>query len=522
MPRCRGWVLLFVFPILFTTSCEKFESPSEKSGANNANVLRFDVSAPLTSLDPTKVRLSGSTVVFPLLYSYLFLPDEAGRLEPDLAVHWDYKANHHVWTIHLRGGARFHDHTLVTSKDVTYSLETGLATVRPALYGLIERVSLPSDTIICLRLRQDDPDFLKKIWDMEIVPKSNTHRIDYDNHPIGSGPFRFKSRQGQTQVTLEANPDYFLGRPALDAVVFHFQPDKERAWARLLAGTTDIVQEISPKNYQIMKQYEKEYYFDLYTLWYYTILLYNTKDPLFSDPKVRLALAYAIDKEYIVQNLLKGLGKVAVGPMGVDSPYHNPEVRPIPYDPGKAVALLNQAGWSYDVAGRYLEKQGNEFEFTILVLSESQIEKKVARYLRLCLNDLGIKARVQPVLFNDLKRTYVKNNAFQAVLTEFRGAYRDPEYLKQLWSPGPFAPSGAGAFDAPEVSRLINQALAEKDPSRRKVLFYRLDALLTALQPGTFLFQKTAIDVMSKRFFLPEPFSLTFRGIHHLAKACLR
>ena len=84
-----------------------------------------------------------------------------------------------------------------------------------------------------------------------------------------------------------------------------------------------------------MAQYEERYYFDLYPLSWYTILLYNTNDPLFSDPKVRLALSHAIDREYIVKKILGGFGIIAVGPMGVNSPYHNPDVKPIPYDPQK-------------------------------------------------------------------------------------------------------------------------------------------------------------------------------------------
>ena len=101
---------------------------------------------------------------------------------------------------------------------------------------------------------------------------------------------------------------------------------------RLLAGETDIAQEISPKNYEMIQQYKTGFIL-INTLYYYTILLYNTYDPLFSDPKVRWPCTHAIDREYIVDDILKGYGKVANGPMGVDSPYHNPEVKPVPFDP---------------------------------------------------------------------------------------------------------------------------------------------------------------------------------------------
>ncbi len=518
MHRYFSSILLLVATLII--SCESSDTTPSKKTLQNENVLRYDVSAPLTSLNPTEVGL-GSTIVFPLLYSYIGVPNANGKLEPDLASKWTYDPRNLTWTIHIRKDARFHDGQPVTSKDVKYSLEVALKNIRPYLSGLIDRISLVSDTVISIHLKKNDPGFLEKMWDMEIVPQPNDRRIDYYNHPVGSGPFKFKYRKGENEVGLVANENYFQGRPSLDGVVFHFQPDKEKAWAKILSGETDIAQEISPKNYEMMRQYEKRYYFDLYPLRWYTILLYNTADPLFSNPKVRIALSHAIDREYIVKEILRGFGLVAVGPMGVNSPYHNPEVRPIPYNPQKGLKLLQEAGWSYDNGGRYLKKDGRCFEFTILVFEESQIEKKVARYLQVCLNDLGIKVRLQSLPFEELYSRYSGNNAFQAVLTEMSGVYRDPEFMKSVWAPDLSKRSGAGSFEHPEVTRLIYQALDETDPLKQKEYFYEIDAMIMSLQPCTFLFHKTAIDVMSKRFTLPFPFSLTHEGVYRLRHASL-
>jgi len=82
-------------------------------------------------------------------------------------------------------------------------------------------------------------------------------------------------------VVLEANKDYYAGCPAVNRIIFLFQPDREKAWTRLLAGETDIVQEISYKNFQMMRQYQERFYFNQYILRFYTILLYNTNDSLF-------------------------------------------------------------------------------------------------------------------------------------------------------------------------------------------------------------------------------------------------
>jgi len=502
-------------------ACRESRTTCGERSTYNENILRYDVNAPFTSLDTAKVQTSGSILVLPLLYSCLFVPNPDGELEPDLATKWTYDAETYTWNIHIRKDVLFHNNQPVTARDVKYSLEADLKNT-PSLLSLIDSISVSSDVELSIKLRKDDPEFPRKIWGTGIVPEGNGHKVDYYNHPIGSGPFKFAYRTAEKEVVLVANGDYYEGRPSLDRVVFCYQPDKEKTWTRLLSGETDIAQEISPANFWIMKEYQQRYYFHSYILPCYTILLYNTTTPPFSDQNVRLALSYAIDKLYIVKNILKGLGVVAVGPMGVESPFHNQHIKPIPYDPGKALTLLKKAGWSYDNVGRYLSKEQEHFEFTILLFEEYQIEKRVAQYIRLCLNDVGIKVRLQTLPHQELTRRYRRNNEFQAILTEFTGAYRDPEWIRELWTPGLFQKSRAGCFENPEVSRLLRNAVEERDPRKEKELFLQVDALIASLQPGTFLFHKMAIDAMSRRFSLPLPFALDQPAITRLKYASLR
>jgi peptide/nickel transport system substrate-binding protein len=514
-------ILSVILLMNIASSCGKPDETFTRKNLSNENALRFDVNAPFTSLNPATIKPSGSNNIFPLLYSYLFVPDSSGRLKPDLATKWIFDPEKLQWTIHLRKDAMFHNNWPVTSKDVKYSYEKILNNIHPHLYSVIDRISLLSGTVLCIHLKKEDSLILQKIWDFEIFPHPDAGEIDYYNHPIGSGPFKYKYRKSNKMVILEANDGYYNGRPILDKIVFNYQADREKEWTRLLAGETDIAHEITPKNYKMIKQYQDRFYFDEYTMRYYTILLYNTYDPLFSNPKVRRALSLAIDREYIVENILGGFGRVANGPMGIDSSYHNPEVKPLPFDPQKAMALLKEAGGFYDKKGRYLYKKGIPFEFTLFVFKESQIEKKVASYIQLCLNELGIRVKLQELAYEKLIKKYFGNTDFQAVLTELDGAYRNPELIKMLWSTDINSKATAGCFKHPKVNHLLKKAFDHNDPEKLKKIFYEIDALITSLQPGSFLFQKTAIDVMSKRFRIPHPFSLTYEGIYRLKYASL-
>jgi peptide/nickel transport system substrate-binding protein len=514
-------VALCLAVFLFLIECERQADHSKTSLSYNKNILRFDVAAPLSSLNPSEKQPSGSNTIFPLLYSFLCVPDENNRLQPDLATSWTYEPETFTWRIYLRTDARFHNGRPVASKDIIYSFERVLNNGLPSLKASIRKMSVLSESIFSFQLNINDPNFMRKIWDMEVIPGPDHGMIDYDNHPIGSGPFQFANRKGADEVVLSANPDYYNGRPSLDEVIFTYQPDKEKTWARLLAGDTDVAQEISPKNFEMMKQYEKQFYFNHYTLGYYSILLYNTKDPLFSDATVRRALTHAINRQYIVDTLLKGFAKIAIGPMGVDSPFHNPELQPLPYDPAKALELLHQAGWTSSLEYPYLNKNGQPFKFTVLILREYQIEKKIIRYIQLCLNDIGVKMDIVSLPYDEFANRFLLNKNFQAVLTEFTCASHRPEELKQLWGIDSSDKLGDSGFSDPRVTHLLDQALAETDPTKQNAYLYELDALIASFQPGTFLFQKTAIDVMSKRFILGSPFELTGTGIYRLKDVTL-
>lgn len=330
------------------------------------------------------------------------------------------------------------------------------------------------------------------------------------------------SKTGNEQVVLKANNNYYLGPPSIDTVEFYYQPDREKSWTRLLFGETDIAFEISPKNYEIMKQYKNQFYFDHYTMHRYTILLYNTHDALFSDPLVRQALTHAIDRDHIVKHMLRGSGKVAAGPMGIDSPYHNPNVVPLSYDPQKSVELLQQAGWAFDSKGHYLYKDNKLFRFTLSVIKEFPLEQAIARYIKLCFNEIGIQMTIDPVPLDSIAEKYRRNTDFQSVLTEFNDGCRCPEWLKGFWTPCYYGKSGAGCFVHPKVTNLLEQAFSATDSAQKITYLHKADAMIASLQPGSFLYHKTTIDVMSKRFFLPTPFDLTTQGIYRLKDAVLR
>lgn len=482
--------------LLLLVSCNRTDRHGNDE-MRSENVLRYDVNEPLTSFSPADT-FCGSGLAFPFLYSYLCIPNPEGQLEPDLAEKWTYDSTTFTWTVTIRKNARFHNGKVVRSDDVAYSINTVLRNWNAVLYASIRQVLPLSDDRIVIVLKKDQPSFLTKIWPMEIIqqPGPNCPNQDF---PIGSGPFRYESGKG-AEVTLAANEEYYGGRPELNRIVFYYQPCKENTWARLLSGQTDVASEIPPDNYNTIKEKGKAYYFDISYINRCTVLLFNVCDPLFSDLKTRRALACAVDRRRLVGEALSGLGQVPTDIF--------PEERP---DPRKSMALLKEAGWNLSKDGR-LRRDGRPFEFTLFVFGEEPCHKKVAAYLQLCFSDLGIRTQIKAVRFESLVARYRDNRDFQAVITEYR------------LGPSPFCPDAnaeeTGNIDPDTFRKLACQSGLIKNLKKGKGLSVNptYDFIISN-QPALFLFRKTAIDVVSKRFKLRYPFSLTLEGRSRLKYA---
>ncbi|MDY0378250.1 MAG: ABC transporter substrate-binding protein [Desulfobacterales bacterium] len=472
----------------------------------NPNVLQFDVAMPFGpfSLDP--FLLKSSLAVCPFVFSFLAVEDHSGNLQPDLAEKWEYDETRFEWTFYLRKNARFHDGKPVTARDAVFSLKMDLVSYLPDIYAGIRSMDAVSDTEVRICLFQNDPEFLSKIWDViRILPAPRNPDLLPEEYRIGSGPFRLKEISAH-RIILEANAAYYRGRPSIDGMIFNYVPDPETIWTRLMGGQTDAAQGVTPENASITEACADHFYLSRLSLPYYTMLLFNTHDPVFSDVRVRKALTMAIHREDAVQKILNGNGAVASGPMGPQREYHNPETATPPYDPQKALELLAQAGWRSDDKSQALVKNGKLFEFTVYVSEDSTTHQKLARYLRLCFNDIGIRLYVRQMPAHGLFKCYVGNTDFQAVITQAQYPTRSFENIKNLWSRSDDIPSVCGRFEDEVVEALFEALDEQTDPEMQRDLLYAIEARIIEVQPAAFLYHETIYYVMSRRFHLPGPF----------------
>ena len=519
--RTAKFIWLFLL-ILCLPACFQSENSHGNTSADPpGNVLRVDIDFDFGPFNPTSVDCSGSTHLFPFIYSFLCVPNPEGKLEPDLAVSWDYDPETFTWQIRLRKDARFHNGDPVTAGDAVYSLLSW--SKNRYLDCNISEIKTTDKYQLEIQLKKDIPFFLHDIWDLEIIPDLNRHaNLDLNDFPIGSGPFKFHGRTDDGRIMLTANEDYYNGHPAIDKVVFCYIPSQEDSWGRLLNGKTDMVGNLTLQDYEMIKQYADQFYFSKYYYTYYSILLYNTYHPLFENSMVRRAMTHAINRDYIVKNILNGYAEVIAGPMDTRSDWHDPTIKPLSYDPYLALDYLEKAGWTLNPDTQCLVKNGQMFEFDLLLPAGSETELRIARYIMLNLNEVGIRAHLKALPPDVFHKRYFHNMAFDAALVELTSNPRRLEDVLGLWITYGDEVSAAGGFASPETDHLANLILSTKSPDIKKIRLQHFDHLIADLQPGSFLFRKISVDVMSKRFTLKYPFTFDIQGLYWLQFARLK
>ena len=306
-----------------------------------------------------------------MIFNGLIKYDKDLNIVGDLAESWEISKDGLVITFRLRKDVRWHDGRPFTAEDVLYTYQVTIDPKTPTAYaGDFLKVKkaevLDAHTF---RVTYDKP-FAPALmsWSVGILPK---HLLEgkeittspLGRSPVGTGPYRFKEWVTGQKIVLVSNPDYFEGRPYIDGYIMRIIPDTATMFLELRANGIDRMG-LTPLQYTRQTEndlFRKNYNKFRYLSFAYTYLGYNLKSPLFADKRVRQAIAYAVNREEMIDGVLLGLGKPATGPYKPGTWAYNPKVRQYPYDPKQAKALLAEAGWKDEQRRRDHRKRGTSF-----------------------------------------------------------------------------------------------------------------------------------------------------------------
>nr|MCS5676175.1 ABC transporter substrate-binding protein [Acidimicrobiales bacterium] len=324
--------------------------------------------------------------------------------QPYLAESWEVSDDQLTITLHLVDGATFHDGAPITSADVKFSIEV-IKNNHPftGMWGPLESIDTPDDLTVVINLANPHPAMWIAMSDvlMPIMPKhimddgtaindmkghpNNTASLEGDLIAVGSGPFVLTEWSPTQKIVLEAYEDFFIpGRPYLDSIIYVIVPDEDAALLGLESGEYDVSGYASVLNEKkVLENPDLDSSPTLTGVASLNHLQFNMANDVMSDLRVRQAIAYTIDRDYIINTLHQGMTEELLGGIHPASPFYNPNVERYDVDLDKARALLAEAGYAdgLDLKIHYIpgpnEQQRNVAEYISLALSEVGVNVEV-------------------------------------------------------------------------------------------------------------------------------------------------
>ncbi len=416
------------------------------------------------------------------VYDTLIYQDpESGDFVPGLAESWEVSEDGRVYTFHLRRDVTFHDGMPFNAQAVKANLDRVAdpeTRSQKAVFmlGPYERTEVIDEYTVAIHLREPFApllDSLSQVYLGMASPKAlRQWGPDYQFHQVGTGPFKFVEYVPNDHLTIARNPDYrwgpsvFANRGAayLDEVVFRFYTDPATRAMALESGEVHVMGEVPPLDARRLSQDER---FRLYAVpipGQPLQFFFNTAKSPTDDLRVRQALLYATDREAIVNAVFGGLSPVAHGPLTRATPGYDPTVEGMyPYDPERARALLDEAGWR-EVDG-VRRKDGQPLRLEAVIMGWGYVPE-VVQLLQAQWQAIGVELTARQVPYGALLEA---GRTGAVHLLPFLLSGTDPDLLRSFFHSGA-AFNWSKASD-PELDAWLEQASRLTDWDGRSALY---------------------------------------------------
>ncbi len=453
---------------------------------------------------------SAASAIAANLFNSLLKYDRNLELEGELAHSWEVSPDQRTLTFHLKPGMKWADGKPLTSDDVlfTWKLVTDGNTRTPygADYKLVKQAEAPDPLTFRVTYAQPYAPALDSWAGLHILPKhllegQDINTTPFARKPVGSHYYQLDEWKNGERIALKRNPNATQGQARIDRLVSRFIPDPASQFMELMADNIDTMG-LSPIQYARIFPARPELnrniarYKELGNA--YTYLGFNLKHKPWDDKRVRLAINYAIDKQEIIDGVLLGMGEPIASPYKPGTRWSNPDLKPYPYDPAKALALLKEAGFADHDGDGILDRDGKPLAFEILTNQNKQRELS-ATLIQRRLKEIGIDANIRVLEWASFIGRFIKTGDFDVVVLGW-GLGQEPDQFN-IWHSSQQAPGQFNfiGYQNPKVDQLLEQGRLELNPDKRMKLYHAFARELYEDSPIVYLYAGYGLPAIHKR-----------------------
>ncbi len=515
MTRARGTAAAVLAAFLLAAGCSR-RAPDYRhlpdAGIPAFGGARIEAAGgEAATLDPILASDSASANLCSLVFDGLLRYGPKLTLEGDLARSWSVRDGGRTIVFRLRPGVRWQDGAPFTSADAAFTeaaiMDPRVPSPLKSGFDLVESVATPDPLTLVVRYRRPFAPALDA-WTVGLLPRHLLQGVrdlaaaPFNRAPVGTGPYVFQSWLDKQYVEFKANPSYFGGPVRIARVLVKFVPEPATQLLELETGGIDGMT-LQPGQY-LHRSGEPAFTAVARAFRYpgldeYAYLGFNLARAPFNDVRVRRALSYAIDRGELIRGSLLGLGRPCSGPYSPLMAAYDPSVKPYPYDPARAAALLDEAGWTRGPGG-LRAKGGRPLAFTILTNQGNEARERGALILQQQFARIGVRVRVRTLEWSALISQRIDTRDFDAVLLAWQLGLDPDEYA--IWDSSQRGPGGLNfiGFDDPACDRLLEEGRTTFDPARRIAIYRAFHRRLAALQPVAFLYCPDDLSAVSLKF----------------------
>lgn len=453
------------------------------AGAAQAQTLRLALNSDIRSLDPGVNRDDRTDEVLLHMVEGLMAYGEKGEVKPLLAQKVDVSADGLTYTFTLRQGVTFHNGETLTSADVLWSWNRDMDPKTqwrclPEFDGSglskVTSVTAPDPQTVVMQLDKPSGMFLATLARTDcggtaVLQKASVNAQGEFVQPIGTGPYQMGEWKRGQYISLNrfdkyqslpgARDGYVGGKQALvDEVRFVIIPDQATVKAALFSGDLDMA-EVTETDLPEVKAHAnlKVSTAPSATM---NVLMFQTRDPLLKDPRIRQAIAAAIDIDQLVATTSNGFGVANNSIISVASNYYSTaEKAGFKYDPAKATELLRQAGYNGQPLTIVANRRSMVPSYDLAIIAQAMLQA------------VGMNVNVEVMEWGTQLERY-QSGRYQAMSFTYSARFDPALSFEQVTGNKDKEPRKA--WDDPQATELLGQALREGDVAKRQAIFDQL------------------------------------------------